>query len=109
MLNAELISAFSTATRELQSSDCSTSAVRTQHSELLDLDLGADVLELLLDRGGLVLRHAFLDRLGRALDEVLRFLQPEAGDFADDLDDIDLVAAHFGERRGELGLLLRRS
>src|SRR5688572_18558864 len=72
---------------------------------LLDLDLGADVRELLLDRERLVLRDRFLDRLGRALDEVLRFLQPEAGHFANDLDDVDLVAADFGQRRGELGLL----
>src|SRR6187551_1869866 len=51
-------------------------------------DLGADFVELLLDRLGLVLRHAFLDRLRRALDEILGFLRPEAGDFTDDLDDL---------------------
>src|SRR5207344_3382055 len=44
--------------------------------------------------------------LGRALDQVLRFLQAEARDLANDFDDIDLVAAHFGQRRRELGLLL---
>src|SRR4029453_300879 len=111
MTNAECrsVSAFGTATRELTEFRSRNSAIRTQHSELLDLNFGADVLELLLDRGGLVLRDAFLDRLGRALDEILRFLQPEAGDFADDLDDVDLVAAHLGQRCGELGLLLRRS
>ncbi len=53
---------------------------RRASAELLDLDLRADFLELLLDRRGLVLGHAFLDRLGRALDEVLGFLQAEAGD-----------------------------
>ena len=52
--------------------------------------------------------HAFLDRLGRALDEVLGFLQTQAGDLADDLDDLDLVAADFGQRDVELGLLLDR-
>ena len=46
---------------------------------LLDFDLRARVFELLLDRRGLVLGHAFLDWLGRALDEVLGFLQSEAG------------------------------
>src|SRR5690606_24247042 len=61
---------------------------------LLDFDLGADFLELLLDGLGLFLRDPFLDRLGRALDEVLGFLQPEIGDLAHDLDDVDLVAAH---------------
>ena len=54
------------------------------------------------------LLHAFFDRLGRALDEVLGFLQAEAGDLADDLDDLDLVRADFGERDVELGLLLDR-
>src|SRR5258706_14408126 len=38
--------------------------------ELLDLDLRAGILELLLDRGGLVLRDAFLDG-AEVLDEVL--------------------------------------
>src|SRR6185503_802389 len=47
-------------------------------------------------------------RLGRALDEILGFLQTQAGDFADDLDDLDLVPARFGERDVELGLLFDR-
>src|SRR5579862_3417632 len=64
-----------------------------RRSALLDLDLGADVRELLLDRERLVLRDAFLDRFRRALDEILRLLQTEAGHFADNLDDVDLVAA----------------
>src|SRR5271166_5648816 len=34
---------------------------------LLDFDFGADILELLLDGGRLVLVHAFLDWLGRAI------------------------------------------
>src|SRR5262245_49493351 len=57
---------------------------------LLDLDLRAGLFELLLDGRGFVLVHAFLDWLGRGLDEVLGFLQAEAGDFTDDLDDVDL-------------------
>ena len=52
------------------------------------------------------LRDAFLEVLGRALDEVLRLLEAEAGDLADDLDDVDLVRAGFLEDDGELGLLL---
>src|SRR5437868_1838891 len=73
--------------------------------KLLNLDLGSDFLELLLDGLGLVLRDPFLDRLRGALDEVLGFLQTEAGHFADHLDHVDLVAADFRQRRGELGLL----
>ena len=78
---------------------------RVECSNLFDFDLGADFFELLLDGGGLVLRHAFLDGLGRAFDEVLRFLETQGGDFADDLDDVDLVPADFGQRDGEFGLL----
>ena len=47
---------------------------------LLDFDFGADFFELLLDGGRFVLGHAFLDRLRRALDEVLRFLEAQAED-----------------------------
>ena len=43
---------------------------------------------------------------GRALDEVLRLLEAEAGDLADDLDDVDLLGAGVGEHDVELGLLL---
>jgi len=42
---------------------------------LLDLDLGARVFELLFDRSRLVLVHAFFDRLGRAIHQVLGLLQ----------------------------------
>jgi hypothetical protein len=55
---------------------------------------------------GLVLRHAGLDRLRRAVDQVLGFLQAQAGDLADHLDDLDLLAAGFLEDDFELGLLL---
>src|SRR5512136_2175900 len=60
---------------------------------LLRLDLGADLLEGRLDLLGLFLGGAFLDRLRRALDEVLGFLQAETGDRADLLDDLDLLVA----------------
>src|ERR1700688_564557 len=72
---------------------------------LLDFDLGARFLELLLDGRRLVLAHAFLHGLGRAIDEVLGFLQAEAGDFAHGLNDVDLVAADVGEHDGEFRLL----
>src|SRR6266481_7709205 len=75
---------------------------------LLDLDFGAGVFELLLDGRGLVLVHAFLDGLGCAIHEVLGFLQAQARDFADRLDDVNLVAANVGEHDGEFRLLFRR-
>ena len=57
---------------------------------------------------GLVLRHAGLHGLRRAVDQVLRFLQAQAGDLAHDLDDLDLLRAGFLERDRELGLLFGR-
>src|SRR5262249_61240417 len=65
--------------------------LRKSHA-LLDLDLRAHFLELLLDVGGVVLRDAFLERPRRAVHEVLGLLQPEARDLPDDLDRLALVA-----------------
>src|SRR5215831_10262974 len=63
------------------------------------------LFQLGFDRRGLVLRHAALDRARRAVDEVLGFLQAQAGDLADHLDDLDLLAAGVLEQDVELGLL----
>ena len=73
---------------------------------LLDLDLGALLLEGGLDLLGLVLGDALLDGLGGRVDEVLGLLEAEPGELADDLDDGDLVGADLGQDGGELGLLL---
>src|SRR4051794_28824627 len=80
-----------------------------QSSRLLQLDLRASLFELSLDLVGFVLVHAFLDRLWRAFDEILGFLEAQACDGADFLDDLDLLLASTGENDGELGLLFRRS
>src|ERR1700674_1853577 len=77
--------------------------------QLLDLHLGASLFELLLYGSGFVLIDAFFDGLGSAVDEVLGFFQAEARDFADRLDDVDLVAADIGENNGEFRLLFHRS
>ena len=81
----------------------------SQPGHLLKLDDGSDFGELGLDGLGLFLGHAFLERLGGAVDEVLGFLEAEAGDFADDLDDVDLLVADGLQDDGELGLLLGRA
>src|SRR5277367_3221965 len=65
--------------------------------KLLNFNSGASVDELLLDRLSFFLADAFLDGLGSAVDQVLGFFQAEAGDFANGLDDIDLVGACAGE------------
>src|SRR5262245_56825912 len=77
-------------------------------SLLLELDGRSGLFELGLDRVGLVLGQTFLDRVGRAVDEVLRFLEAEAGDGADDLDHLDLLAAGLGQHDVERRLLLGR-
>src|SRR5206468_1426743 len=64
------------------------------------------LLELRLDLVGLLLRNAFLDRVRRAVDEVLGLLQAEARDRADDLDRLDLLVAGVREHDVEGGLLL---
>src|SRR3954466_14176657 len=73
---------------------------------LLDLDRGAGLFQLALDRIGLVLGDALLDRLRRRVDEVLRLLEAETGDGADDLDHLDLLATRSGEDDVERRLLL---
>src|SRR5258707_4885102 len=77
-------------------------------SHLLEFHLRAGLFELGLDLFGLILAHAFLDRLGGTLDQVLGLLEAEAGQRAHFLDHLDLLVADRGEDNGELGLLLYR-
>src|SRR5713226_542170 len=77
-------------------------------AKLLNLHFGACFFELLLDRRGFVLVHAFLDRLGSAIYQVLGFFQTQARNFPDRLDDVDLVAANLREHDREFCLLFRR-
>src|SRR5215203_558986 len=72
---------------------------------LLHVDDRALLFQLGLDCSRLILADARLDRLRRAIDEVLRFLEAQAGQLAHDLDDLDLLRAGFLERDRELGLL----
>src|SRR5436190_14969477 len=81
---------------------------RRPETELFDGNLRSRLFEHLLDLLGLVLRHAFLDRLRRAFDEILRFLQAERSHFADGLDHVDLLVAGTIENNGEFRLLLDR-
>src|SRR5689334_9661033 len=75
---------------------------------LLQFDRCARLFELLLDRLGLGLRHGLLDRLRRAVDQVLGLLQAEPGELAHDLDDLDFLFARAGEDDREVLLLRRR-
>src|SRR5262249_53352447 len=85
-----------------------TPKLRVEASPLLDRDGRALLLELLLHVVGLGLRDPFLNRLGRAVDQVLGFLEAEPGQLAHDLDDLDLLLARRAEDDVELGLLLGR-
>src|SRR5215470_1842508 len=75
---------------------------------LLELDLGADLLQGGFDLLSLVLRNGFLDRLGSRLDQVLGFLEAETSRSAHFLDHLDLLVANRGKDDRELGLLLDR-
>src|ERR1700722_7045153 len=76
---------------------------------LLDLDRGPCRLEGGLGLVGVVLVDLLEDRsrgLRRALDQVLGFLQPQAGQGPDFLDHLDLLVAGAGQDDVELRLLL---
>src|SRR5438093_1845935 len=83
-----------------------TGCTARREAWLRDLDLGPLLFESRLDLVGLLAVDAFLDRLGRRVDEILGLLEAESGQLADDLDHRDLVRADLGQGRGELGLLL---
>src|SRR5664279_3692164 len=85
------------------------SQFEAERLELLDLDGGAGLFELGLDRVGLFLVHALLDRLGSRVDEVLGLLEAETGDRTHDLDHLDLLLACAGEDDVERRLLLDSS
>src|SRR5262249_19856751 len=63
---------------------------RTPPTSLLEFHLGAGLLQLSLDFLGLVFAHAFLDRLGGALDQILGLLETEASERAHLFDHLDL-------------------
>src|SRR3954449_4949875 len=75
---------------------------------LLDFDLGASALELLLDLFRFVLADTLFHGLRSAFDQILGFFEAEVRDLADGLDDLNLVRAAVGENDVELGLLFHR-
>src|SRR4029453_6013783 len=72
----------------------------------LDLDGGADLLELLLHVGRLRLGNLLLHRLGGAVHEILGLLEAQSGELAHHLDDLDLLVARRVQDHVELCLLL---
>src|SRR4051812_10643188 len=76
-----------------------------QTIELLKGGLSANFLNLLLCSFGISLRHCLFDGLRCAVNEILGFLESEAGDLANDLDDLHFVSASAFEDERELSLL----
>ena len=72
---------------------------------LLEFHFRAGFFQLRLDSFGIVLGSAFLDSLRSAVDQFLCLFQAQASQFADNLDDRDLVRASFGQHNVKLGLL----
>ena len=73
--------------------------------KLLYFDFCASLGQLLADCVRIVLGNAFLNSLRCVVNNFLRFLQAQAGDLADNLDDRDLVAASALQHDVKLGLL----
>ena len=72
---------------------------------VLDLDLGAGSLEILGELLSVFLGDGFLDGLGSVVNQVLGFLQAQAGNGTDDLDDVQLGSTGGLQDDVELGLL----
>src|SRR5258708_1226601 len=75
---------------------------------LLNLYGRARVRKFLPDGLGFFFGTPFFYRFGGRLDEILRFLQTQRRYFADDLDDVDLLAASGLQNPVKLGFLSRR-
>ena len=74
---------------------------------LLQLDLAADFLDLLLQSLGILLGQTLLHGGGSALDGSLGLGQTQTHDLTDDLDDLDLLSGiEAGQNDVEVGLLL---
>lgn len=78
--------------------------------ELLELDGSASLFELSLSSLSVVLGSTLEDSLRSGLNELLSFLQAQAGDdLADSLNNADLLSASVGQNDVELGLLFLSS
>src|SRR5271157_719292 len=82
------------APNDVKQPDQNRTSQTSAGSTSLDFDFRARFFELLLDGRGFVLGNAFLHGLWRAINQVLGFLQAQAGDFPNSLDDVYLVAAN---------------
>ena len=77
--------------------------------KLLQFNLGASGFQFLLGFFSFSLGKAFLNSLRSAVDEVFGFLQAEAGQFADSLNNLNFVSADFCQNDVEFGFFFSRS
>ena len=77
--------------------------------KLLQFNLGASGFQFLLGFFSFSLGKAFLNSLRSAVDEVFGFLQAEAGQFADSLNNLNFVSADFFQNDVEFGFFFSRS
>ena len=73
---------------------------------LFNFDLCADFLKLSLEFLSLVLRNAFLDCLGSAVNKSLSLSKSKTCDVLNSLNNLDLLCACICKDNVELGLLL---
>src|SRR5579859_7728195 len=71
-------------------SDCS-------EQSLLNGNFRADLGHFVSDALGLFFRDAFFDGFGSLVNDGFGLFQAQAGEFAHDFDDIDLVGANLGQ------------
>jgi len=74
---------------------------------LFNLDRSADFLDLLLDFGGFLFGNGFFNRFGHAFHQIFGFFQAQAGDGANDFDDLNLLRAESRQNGVELRLFFR--
>src|SRR6185312_12484585 len=92
----------------LRSGAAAPARARPLPAALLYFYSGAGVDELFLDGLGFFFIDAFFDGLGSAIDQILGFLETQAGNFAYRLDDVNLIRTRRGQNHGKFGLLFRR-
>src|SRR5690606_34580483 len=87
---------------------CGSMIHAREGASLLELDRRALLLEGLLELLSLVLLEGFLNHLRCAFNQILGFLEAQAGRGTDFLDDLDLLVARGLEDDVEGRLLFRR-
>jgi len=76
---------------------------------LFNFNGSANFFNFLFDICGFIFGNGFFDRLGNTFHQILRFFESQAGDSANNLDNLNLFGAEAGENRIKLGFFFSRS